>query len=229
MKNNRNRDMKKGLAFNVAALCVAMIGMTYSASAAVYIPGVTIESFTSEQSPGRPASDTISDADFNPETGALTTDWITGWMTQGTDYAPSITFDLGANYNLTSVDIWNWNLYLNLVQGAKNVGLSFAGENMVFGSVSSITLAQAPGTTPYYGEQFAVNASDVRYVKLDITSSYLVESFFDRGGLNYNNEVALARVRFEGTAVPEPGTLALAGLGGLLVFLRVRKTRKSGF
>jgi hypothetical protein len=221
----KNWNIKNAGLFAALALGIAMLSIMHNASAAVYIPGVTIETVTSEQSPGRPAVDTINDTDFNSANGTLTTDWIMGWMSQGTDYAPKITYDLGAVYNLTSVDLWNWNLSSNTVQGAKDIGISWAGEDLVFTALSPIVLAQAPGTFPYSGQSFSVSVSGARYVQLSVTSSYLVDSFFDRGGGNFNNEVAIAKVRFE--TVPEPASLALVGIGGLLMFLRMRKSEKS--
>ena len=73
----------------------------------------------------------------------------------------------------------------------------------VFVSLGNFNLAVAPGAAGYTGETVPLVASNVRLVQFNILSSH--------GG--DNGFAGLSEVRFDGTPVPEPGSLLLTVFG----------------
>ena len=204
---------------NRMAVVAAIVAMGVSCPTWAYITGVMVDSVTSQQD-ARLASYTI-DSDpgtFDPVAGTLkATD--RGWMTKGTDYPyPAIVYNLGAVYDLASIQIWNWNQTGFTLQGASSVNIAIAGANKVFAALGTETyaLAQAPGADGYTGQSIAANVNDVKYVRVTfLTSGYATDGYYNRGGENWKNETGLGKVEF--SAVPEPSALAL-GLVGLLAY-----------
>jgi hypothetical protein len=164
-------------------------------------------------------------------TGSFHTDSANGtmWTTTGNgvaslppDYSPSLTLNLNSLYNVSAMNIWNYNEfypYSNL--SAKNVEV-FTGATL--GSMVSqglVTFALAPGTAGYAGESIAVNYSGVQYIRFDIKSNYDNAVFDGTGAMGGTFDgrsiTGFSEVNFEATLVvspmapaPEPSTLILA-------------------
>lgn len=141
-----------------------------------------------------------------------------------------ITFDLGANYDLNSMRVWNYN--------ESPVGFTARGANEVeiliddevagtsFVSVGNINLSQAPGSNTYTGEVVdfvaeAINANNVRLLRFNITSNH--------GG--DNEFIGLSEIQFDGVltpVVPEPAAIAMWTLVGLVASgaYLIRRRRK---
>jgi len=222
---------------NTKTLLTALTALTASVAAisanAATITGVTIEDFSSDLKEGfadRLAVYTIDGSGFEPNgTGTHSTDaegnmWMnTGTFTTGgnpgDDPLPStITYDLEGNYDLDAFTVWNYNGGTG-TGGANGVTVSVADTvGGPFTTLAGITnFAQAPGNdTTDFGETFDLTslsaANNVRLLRIEITSNH--GSGEDLAGLS--------EIRFDGTVVPEPGSLALLGLGGLLIARRRR-------
>ena len=205
------------------AAAMGTLGLLAAPLQAATVVGVTIEDFSSELgSLNRLAEHTIDGSGFNEVTGVHDTVTTNAWMVQGeyssgTDTGPwDITFDLEGNYDLSSLKVWNWNEAGSITAGAKDMEILVASSvGGAFTPVATVALAQAPGNTSYFGEDFALTgADDVRLVKFNITSNHGYASSL----------MGLSEVRFDGVAaVPEPSSAALLGLGGLALILRRRK------
>jgi hypothetical protein len=140
------------------------------------------------------------------------------WLTNGVSVDEWISFDLGQAYDLNAIYLWNYNENHSSGEGRDikdfTVEVSANGSTWVApSSGGSQTAAEVlEATTPHGAETLAMTASNVQYVRFTIDSLHKTQAY---GGL--------AHVGFEGTAVPEPSTTALLGLGGLALILRRRK------
>jgi len=206
----------------------ASLGLISQAAQGATISGVTIEDVSTELGGGfnRLANYLVDGSGFDGATGThtVTPDEFM-WLNNGTFAAPNdpnspgaiITFDLGSNYALSSLTVWNYNEMLPgrpdlLGRGANDAEILVASsEGGAFTSLGNFTFDIAPGLDSVdFGQDIDLSsfgaAGDTRLVRFNITSNH--------GG--DNNFVGLSEVRFD--AVPEPsvGMLALVGLAGCL-------------
>lgn len=126
-----------------------------------------------------------------------------------------ITYDLGAVFDVNSVLVWNFNAVFSggdeTNRGFNQYDLSVSADNVTFTEiVTDGTLNQAGGTTAESVQTINVagSANGVRYIRIDADSNF--------GGV----VTGLSEVRFD--VVPEPGSLALLGMGGLALLRRRR-------
>jgi len=124
----------------------------------------------------------------------------------------NVTLDLGSAVDLTQIYLWNMSQPGEFNKGSQNINISTSlTSGGVFTSAGSITLAQATAN-PTTTQAFALVASNVQFVRLDVTSNY-----------GSTTSTGLGEVRFD--AVPEPGTLvALAAGFGVLGLVRRRRS-----
>ena len=227
--NNTNSRINIRFACSAVLVACTMLAVTSGAGADIIVPtGVTVT-----QAPwggGYQADNAIDGSglsavptDANVATvthiasgsGAATTMWA------GNPAQPqSITFDLGAEFNLNGTWIWNYNQSgTQPLRGMDSFDIYVGGsgepsaptENQTGNSISlypdTQTTAQPPENVPF-------TASNVQYVR------FLIDNQTETG----LQGIGLSEVRFSGAPIPEPSTLILAALGllGLMGFRRRR-------
>ena len=152
----------------------------------------------------------------------------------GTPIGETATFELDANYDLSSALVWQYN-------GPDGNGNPrpdrevdefevFVSPDLVspFTSIGTFNLAAAADQTvgPPGGEAaqtFSLSgASDVRRVQLTINSIHIVDPIV---GVNQGDLGGFSEVRFEGSIVPEPMTFSMFGLGLLTAIGFIRRRR----
>lgn len=146
------------------------------------------------------------------------------WTTRGNsgtpnDTAPFVTYDLGAATNLLTIRIWNYNEFTSGVSytkfGAKGIRVSTSPDNTTFTTLGDIQLAQGGATTAEPAQDFPAAVTGIRYVKLQILSSWDGAAFWssltgipDSPGSDGRYLVGLSEVRFEGIPTPPPAAAA---------------------
>jgi autotransporter-associated beta strand protein/VCBS repeat-containing protein len=157
----------------------------------VLISGVSVEAVSSENGGfNRLASYTVdgsglvNGAHSNSPGGTM-------WMNnQGADPLPiSITYDLGANYDLDNFHVWNYNEVNLSNRGANLVEIFVASsESGSFVSLGQFNFANSGGVTTYLGETIDLSAfsaaDDTRLIRFDIITNH--------GG----NQTGLSEVQF---------------------------------
>lgn len=210
-----------------------------SLMAATIIPtGVT----SSTTFAGRPATNTINGSGLtggDGATGAHGTDAnLTMWNTSQNDNAAAITFNLGGPYDVTSIRLWNFNESASLRGfGIKDVQI-WAGNDAstltVRGSFSFNNATGAAGYTPTDYDVSSLSLNNVGAVRFVVLTNQAGATFNAAGssagtvaGLDSRRIAGLSEIRFEGTAVPEPGAaMAFACLGTGMLFLRKRRQQQ---
>jgi len=200
------------------------------------IAGVTIEDSSSELTGGfdRRAVYTTDGSGLNfggiPGAHSVAPDG-TMWLTKGTFQSPndplpaSITFDLEVNYNLDSLEVWNYNENLSVdltARGANLVEILVASSvGGSFTSLGDFTFNKAPGVNNVdFGQVIDLSsflaADNVRLVQFNIRSNH--------GG--DNDFAGLSEVQIFGSFVPEPSTFLIWSLGVLgLIGCRGRRRK----
>jgi hypothetical protein len=138
------------------------------------------------------------------------------WHTAVGVLTPTITFDLGASYDVTGFHLWNFQQFdtTGVSRGIQTTNILGSSDGISFTTlISNQTFTQATGLSTYTGEDYSLSAANIRYVRFGVLSNY--------GDVNVTG---LSEVRFLGTvAVPEPSSLAMLALGGLVMLWAVRR------
>jgi hypothetical protein len=127
------------------------------------------------------------------------------WLTNTGDVASAwIQYDLGSLMDVGQAYIWQRSQTNLTSRGVKDFTIDGSVDGTTWNPLTftSLVLQEAVNGAPVSAQSFALTQNNlgIRYVKINVDSNY--------GDADY---VGLTEVRF--VAVPEPGTLALAGLG----------------
>ena len=142
------------------------------------VTGVTATEAVSNYS-GRLPEDSVNGSGLS--NGAHNTSTNDMWMTESGDALGYIVYDLGAQYQLTSLHLWNHNQPNYTKRGVKEVELlvDSAPDGNSFVSVGNFMVGQAPGQDGYMGERVDLFAlfgtaplKDVQLVKFQIVSNH---------------------------------------------------------
>lgn len=177
------------------------------------LPGKTID--------GSGLSSALSTDDPLPETWPNhDTGNSNGWFSDDTVTISNhhITFDLGDEYSLTGLHIWNWNFNGGGTQtndGINDVILEFSTDGVDFSTISSQSLTFGQGqNSSYPGDGYSLDSVSASHVRFNIQTTF-------EHGADEVGKAAFAEVRF--TAIPEPASVALLGLGTVALFSRRRR------
>ena len=209
--------------YTALVLSVFALVLFVSEVQAATITGVTIEDVSSQLAGFNRLAPYVLDGSGLVGAGHGTTPDGTMWLSQGTfggnvgihDPLPAqITFDLGDRYALNSMRIWNYNEAGNFrFRGVNQVELLAA--EMVGGpfvSYGNINVPVASGVAGDLGTLFnlaALDLGEVRLLRFNILSNHGGDTQF----------AGLSEVRFDGQLVPEPATLTLWMLMGVVLIV----------
>lgn len=229
----------------VSANAATLINTYPSASTSnIVATASSIEPNTSVNGPDR----TVIEANngFNPATGVHGTGTQSTWRsnqseTMGTQW---IQWDLGASYQLGSIQVWNFNDAFRRAGGIRQVDIYLSntvapGDPEGAGAANwslwaeDAILDPGSGLAGYTGFDLetvvgsSLPSSDIRYVRFEVDSTFRSDGIdlnaLD-GGITGTGDAAgvsaLAQIEFY--EIPEPGA-ALLGSLGLLSLLRRRR------
>jgi hypothetical protein len=200
--------------------------IAHGCATAATITGVSINQVSSTFSPARSADNIINGNGFTEATGFHSSaggdniSWTSGTSTAN-PLPHFITIDLGANYDLSFVKIWNWNTSSSLSAGSRDIDLSVASSiGGGFTLLGSFVLTIGPGLSNVdFGQVIDLSgfaaADNARLVRIDIKSNH--------GWTNasFPGLAGLSEIRFDG--VPEPSVFAAFGLGVFALLGRRRR------
>lgn len=136
---------------------------------------------------------------------------MVGWSSVGGGDTPAtITVDLGGLFNVTDIDLTTYAFSPFNLGAPDDVTISYSADNVTYGT-GTLHILTDGGNGPV-AHSTGSTGSGVRYIRLAFDGD---ETAGDKWGLT--------ELSIEGTAVPEPSSAALLGLGGLALILRRRK------
>ncbi|MGB0990851.1 MAG: PEP-CTERM sorting domain-containing protein [Akkermansiaceae bacterium] len=154
-------------------------------------------------------NDGIVYAGSNPVDSPATSSMVAWNPAPGTP--ATITVDLGALYNLTSVELTTYAFTAFALGHPDDVTITTSADDITYaGSALHIMDTSSNGAIL---QSITRTDSGVRYIKLA----------FDGDTHDSNDKYGLTELAIEGTPVPEPSSSALLGLAGLAIILRRRK------
>lgn len=207
----------------------------------------SIEPNTSVNGPDRTVIE--ANSGFNSTTGVHGTGTQSSWRsnnaeTMGTQW---IQWDLGASYQLSSIQVWNFNDAARRAAGIRQVDIYISnvaspGDPEGAGSANwtlwaaNAILTPGTGLAGYTGfdlasvvttEAFDLSTVNTRYVRFEVDSTFRSDGIdlnaLDGNGAGVNDSTgvsALAQIEFY--QVPEPSITLLFGLGVMLLLSRRR-------
>ncbi len=214
---------------SIRIACLTVVTAAFSLAAphsqAAFIEGVTVHGvgsiWTADSSANQwIAQNTITGEGLTLDSNPATHTTDTGNSTQGyhwltAENAPDadkwIAYDLNAVYTLTGLHLWNYNRIDRTNRGASEIDIYVSLDGSNWGTaISTISPTEATNSNGYLGETFSIGPVATQYIRLQIIDNH-GDTFGGGFGLT-----GLSEVRF----IPEPASLALLGLGGLVMLGR---------
>ena len=199
--------MFKSLA--LAAVAAASLAVATPAAAATITPVSAVASNTFPFWNEYKAENLINGSGLTD--GLHDANYYNMWMTDLSVDTATLVFDLGAVFDLTAIDVWNYNFGVpgfasTIERGAKAFKLSLSLDGLSYSQALSGEFSRAAGQ-PLAAERLSLGGK-ARYVQLELSGNH--QSYPEIYGYA---PIGLSEVRFQGAAVPEPGTWALMILG----------------
>lgn len=188
---------------------LGLLAVTVQANASV-ITGVTATASSELTSApfDRAAAYAVNGAGLQPGNAFANTPDATMWLTSVNDAASSITFNLGADYSLTGMQVWNYNENGLTGRGIQSAAISTSIDGVTYVPAVNITLSQAPGTTNVDFAQVVALSGSAEFVRFANLQSYSNDGY-----------IGLSQVEFSAgpllnvaSDVPEPISLGLLGI-----------------
>lgn len=201
---------------------------TYNASgldanAALVATGATVLA-TTAAGPKHSAAFSPNTARFVSTTNTANTNGQ-GTSTTG---ALTLTYDLGASYDLTGLWLWNYlegsgSTLDRRNRGIDSVLVSFSTDNLTWTSGQTITPAIANADGSAQELLFTGTPTGVRYVRFSNLSNF--GTVASDAGPGQNNYIGFSEIRFL-ASVPEPTTSLLGTFGFVALALRRRRSSR---
>jgi hypothetical protein len=126
------------------------------------------------------------------------------WLSKEKDIKSTLTFNLGAVYNLSGAYIWQYNPSAGgTASGVQNFNISTSLDNVVFNAITTASLTQAVG----------INSIEAQFRSFNRTAKFVKFSVLSNFGDNYTG---LSEVKFqEGPVMPDIGSLVPPSNSGI--------------
>jgi len=214
------RYVRKVFGAASVAIAIALSVTSMSVSAAVIRGAVSATTDMGESFPlvhainqtGLSAGYVSGVTDFDTYVPATTHDSQPGTDWTATSNTGAAVFDLGSLYRVNAAALWNFGgTGGNISFGIDDLTLEYSIDNVLFNSIGAFSLTQGVTGVVTPADVLSFGAIDARYIRMNVLT-------------NFGNGSALGEIAFR-QAVPEPGTLAILGLGlvGLAATHRRRK------
>ena len=109
------------------------------------------------------------------------TNWFDSWVSCSTSISPNaargdihwIMYDLGYEYPLNEIHLWNSNVPDSTDRGVQNLALDYSLDGTNWFEVGEFTVTEAPGSSIYEGEEIgSIDGKVGRYILFNVISNY---------------------------------------------------------
>jgi len=109
------------------------------------------------------------------------TNWFDGWISCTSSLSPNATrgdihwvmYDLGFDYPLSEISLWNCNIPDSTDMGLQNVIIDYSKDGIDWEEVGDYTLSQSTGSSIYQGEVIGdFGGQTARYILINAMSNY---------------------------------------------------------